>query len=72
MNVKELKELLQRIPEDRQVIISNDEEGNRLQELYDIREHNYYPGGYSGEIVENEEVILDEDERPIKVIVLYP
>jgi hypothetical protein len=71
MKVKELKELLERIPEDREVILSNDEEGNRLQELCCIEEHYYYPGGYSGEIVTGE-AVFEEEQPPFRVIVLYP
>ena len=86
MKAKELKELLVHIPDDYEIILSSDSEGNSFSPLSSCSVQEYVAENtYSGEILEVEEDSIDclfeedeeeeiEDEHPnaVSCIVLWP
>lgn len=76
MNVKELKKALSKYPDDIQVVLSTDEEGNGFSEIYNVAESMWF----GDEIYVMEEFIgtmgyTEEDRAPegaVPVIVLWP
>lgn len=69
MNVKQLKEILQHFPDEYELILSKDSEGNMFSPLASLEECKYIPEtGYMGEAIFDSE---DEEESP-NAICLWP
>ena len=62
MNVKELKKILNKYPDDRLVVLSSDSEGNSFSLLYYLETNNI------GDL-DNSDVVGNDTD---KVLVLYP
>lgn len=80
MSVKELRKALGRYPDDMQVVLSSDEEGNGFNELYDVAESMCVLGGWIDQVYVMDDDIgkngyTEEDRAPrdaVKVVVLWP
>jgi len=71
MTVSELKELLETLPDDMQVVMSSDSEGNTYSPLSSYEIAVYVPyGSWSGYIVSDGDT--DGDGLYPKALVLYP
>lgn len=78
MNVGQLKAELAEYPDDMQIILSQDEEGNGFSPLYDVAE-SMWAGEYDQTYVPDEFIgtqgYTEEDRAPedaVKVLVLWP
>lgn len=83
MNVKELRELLATLPDDMEIILSKDSEGNRFSPLSDYNADSIYvpDSTYSGDVYDDvwtaEDASMDEEvwqkllDGP-RVLVLWP
>lgn len=81
MNVKQLKEELSKYPDNMQILISSDEEGNGFNRLYELAESMWLRSDWDGDqIYVMPEMIgthgyTEEDRAPEgaeKVLVLWP
>lgn len=71
MKIKELKEILSKYPDDFEVVMSSDEEGNSFSPLADFGIGSYVPETtWGGEVFMGEEV--EEEGLSENCIVLWP
>lgn len=73
MLVKELKEKLKDVPDDYQVVMSSDAEGNSYSPLYEIDVVMYVPENtYMGEVWDKEWTAEMEEEYKENAVAMWP
>lgn len=72
MNVQQLREALEGLPDDLEVIVSRDEEGNGFRSLYEVERATAQKDGWEYDFVDEADRDEYEASDLIDVLVLWP
>lgn len=76
MNVGELKQLLRHVPDDTQILLASDPEGNGFRPLVDVEDGLIRPNedkhGYVEDLIDPDEVDEDEEDNLEARVVFWP
>jgi hypothetical protein len=72
MNVGELIDVLSKLPERATVLVSSDEEGNRISRLDVAETATFVDYGFEIDLIADEDADEYEDDEPALAVVLWP